>query len=144
LGFDLPAKPLGHAYLLYSKTRRKLVDDSILLIGDAAGLAYSQSGEGIRPAIESGLLAAQTILEANGNYSLEHLEPYRTRLAERFGHHQEWSTRIGSKLPPRLMSSLGRMLLAMPWFSRHVIMENWFLHSSEPALESPAMLVPVP
>jgi len=137
LGFSLPAKPLGHAYLLYSKTQRKLVEDSILLIGDAAGLAHSQSGEGIRPAIESGLLAARTILEANGEYGAERLEKYRERLAERFGHQQEWSTRIGSKLPPRLMSSLGRMLLGVPWFSRHVVMENWFLHSSEAALETP-------
>ena len=30
----------------------------MLLIGDAAGLAYPESGEGIRPAIESGRLAA--------------------------------------------------------------------------------------
>jgi menaquinone-9 beta-reductase len=141
LSFDLPAKLLGHAYLLYSKTRRKLVDDSILLIGDAAGLAYSQSGEGIRPAIESGLLAAKTILKANGNYAAANLEKYRARLTQRFGQHGDWSTHIASKLPPRLMSSLARGLLATPWFSRHVVMENWFLHSTEPALEAPLQSV---
>ena len=41
----------------------------MLLVGDAAGLAYPQSGEGIRPAIESGLLAAATIVEADGDYT---------------------------------------------------------------------------
>ncbi len=143
IGFEFPVKVLGHAYLLYSKTRRNLIGDSVLLIGDAAGLAYSQSGEGIRPAIESGLLAAKVILEANGAYSPEHLESYRAALAERFGNHQEWSTRIGTKLPPRLMSSLGRILLATPWFSRHVVIDNWFLHATEAALESAVPAVAV-
>jgi flavin-dependent dehydrogenase len=39
----------------------------VVLIGDAAGLAYAQSGEGIRPAIESGLLAAGAIVAAGGD-----------------------------------------------------------------------------
>lgn len=135
IAFDLPRKPLGHAYLLYGKTQRNLVDDGVLLIGDAAGLAYSQSGEGIRPAIESGLLAARTLIEAKGDYNRAKLEMYRGLLSERFGDQQEWSTRIGTKLPPALMSALGRLLLATPWFSRQVVIQNWFLHASEPALE---------
>jgi flavin-dependent dehydrogenase len=49
----------------------------MMLIGDSAGLSYPQSGEGIRPAVESGLLAADTIIAADGNYDSEHLEPYR-------------------------------------------------------------------
>ena len=52
----------GHAYLLYSHASAPVVGDGVLLIGDAAGLAYPQSGEGIRPAIESGLMAAQSSL----------------------------------------------------------------------------------
>jgi flavin-dependent dehydrogenase len=135
IAFDLPRKALGHAYLLYGKTRRNFVGDRILLIGDAAGLAYSQSGEGIRPAIESGLLAAKALTEANGDYSRAKLEAYRFLLAKRLGAQQDWSTRIGTKLPPALMSSLGRLLLATPWFSRHVVIQNWFLHAHEPALE---------
>ena len=141
IAFDLPAKLLGHAYLLYRKTQRNLIGDGVLLIGDAAGLAYSQSGEGIRPAIESGLLAARTVLEANGSYSSAVLERYRGLLAERFGNQQDWSTRIGASLPPRLMSSLGRLLFATSWFSSRVVVDNWFLHSGEPALE--AALEPV-
>lgn len=136
LGFDLPAKLLGHAYLLYRKTHRKFVGNRVLLIGDAAGLAYSQSGEGIRPAIESGLLAAKTVLAANGDYGSESLERYRSLLTERFGNQQDWSARIGAKLPPPLMSSLGRLLFATPWFSRRVVVDKWFLHSGEPALEA--------
>jgi menaquinone-9 beta-reductase len=134
IAFDLPRKMLGHAYLLYGKTQRSFVDDGILLVGDAAGLAYSQSGEGIRPAVESGLLAARVLIEANGDYGRANLEKYRALLAARLGDRQEWSTRIGAKLPPALMSSLGRLLLATPWFSRHVVIQNWFLHADEPAL----------
>ena len=56
------------------------MDEGVLLIGDAAGMAYSPSGEGIRPAVESGLLAADVILEAAGDYRLARLEPYRATL----------------------------------------------------------------
>jgi menaquinone-9 beta-reductase len=134
--FDLHSKLFGHAYLLYGKSNRKIVDDGILLIGDAAGMAYAQSGEGIRPAIESGLLAAEAIAEARGIYRGEKLERYRKLLTNRFGALQDdWSTRIGRRLPAPLMSSLGRALLATKWFSRHIVLDNWFLRSGEPAFE---------
>lgn len=133
--FDLPVSMSGHAYLLYSKTNRKLIDDGMLLIGDAAGLAYSQSGEGIRPAIESGLLAAKAIAAASGKYTREYLEPYRLALAARFGKAgRDLSTAVGSRLPDGWVEWLGRRILANRWFSRHVILDRWFLHRTEPAL----------
>ncbi|MDE3170550.1 MAG: FAD-dependent monooxygenase [Acidobacteriota bacterium] len=139
IGFDLPVSMLGHAYLLYSKTNRNICDDGMLLIGDAAGLAYSQSGEGIRPAIESGLLAAKAIAAA-GSYTREKLEPYRRALAARFGDSgRDIATHVGTRLPERWIESLGRMLLANGWFSRHVVLDRWFLHRNQPALRcSPA------
>jgi menaquinone-9 beta-reductase len=134
--FDLDSKMFGHAYLLYGKSKRKIVDDGILLIGDAAGMAYAQSGEGIRPAIESGLLAAKAIAEARSTYRRENLERYRALLSNRFGPLQDdWSVRIGRRLPPLLMSSLGRALLATKWFSRHIVLDNWFLRTHEPAFQ---------
>jgi hypothetical protein len=97
-------------------------------------MAYSQSGEGIRPAIESGLLAAKAIAEARGNYRRENLERYRQLLTNRFGPLQDdWSTSIGRRLPSPIVSSLGRALLATKWFSRHVVLDNWFLRTNEPA-----------
>jgi geranylgeranyl reductase family protein len=134
--FDLPSKLFGHAYLLYGKTTRKIVGDGILLIGDAAGMAYAQSGEGIRPAIESGLLAAKVITDAQGAFNRENLETYRDLLADRFGALEPgWATRFGSKLPSTLISSLGRALLATKWFSRRVVLDSWFLRTSEPAFD---------
>jgi flavin-dependent dehydrogenase len=98
-------------------------------------LAYSQSGEGIRPAIESGLLAAKAILAAGGVNSPALSETYRFLLTRRFGKvQQEWAFNIGRLLPTRLVSSLAGILLASRWFSRRVILERWFLHCDEPAL----------
>jgi len=57
LSLDVSPALVGHAYALYGRTSRQVAGDGVLLIGDAAGVAYAQSGEGIRPAIESGLLA---------------------------------------------------------------------------------------
>jgi len=135
ISFDVPAALLGHAYLLYGVSERKVADDAVLLIGDAAGLAYKQSGEGIRPAIESGLLAAQAILAAQGNYSLESLGAYERLLARRFGTSgQDWASRVGEHLPTAWIGALGRQLLGARWFVRDVVIDRWFLHANEPAL----------
>lgn len=136
IGFDLPAAMRGHAYLIFRETKRQVVGDGVLLIGDAAGLAYSQSGEGIRPAVESGLLAAKAIIAAGGEYTRERLEGYRGMLGARFGEARaDWSTRIGRKLPPRVMQSVAKALLETRWFSRRVVLDQWFLHTDEPALD---------
>ena len=137
VAFDLPSSLWGHSYLLYGHAKRKVAEDGILLIGDAAGLAYSQSGEGIRPAIESGLLAAKAILAAGEFHGSKLLETYRSLLAERFAKPQkEWAFNIGRRLPTWLMSSLAGLLLANRWFSQHVVLDHWFLHCDEPALNS--------
>jgi flavin-dependent dehydrogenase len=129
---DLADKFHGHAYLLYVHAPRTIVDDGVLLIGDAAGLAYPQSGEGIRPAIESGLMAAEIIRRAAGNYGRETLEPYSVRLAARFG--KKFTRSVSDFLPLGLKRLVAAKLMASPWFSRHVIVDRWFLHRHEPAL----------
>ena len=77
---DVATRWPGHAYLLRGSSPRAPVGDGMLLIGDAAGLAYPQSGEGIRPAVESGLMAAETLLALDGRYERERLAALR-RLA---------------------------------------------------------------
>ncbi len=137
IGFDLPASPLGHAYLIFRESHRNLASDAALLIGDAAGLAYSQSGEGIRPAVESGLIAADVIIAAKGDYSQARLDPYRQKLAERYGESQsDLASQLGQRLPPHWMHSVARKLLTTRWFSRHIVLDRWFLHADELALDS--------
>ena len=128
----------GHAYLLYGRTPRNVVDEGVLLIGDAAGLAYARSGEGIRPAIESGLLAARAIAVADGRYSLERLGLYRDLLVKRFGKTEShWAMRIGSHLPVGAITFLARRLLSQEWFTRGLVLDRWFLHREEAALGCP-------
>jgi menaquinone-9 beta-reductase len=137
LGFDVLSPMAGHAYLLLRDMRHKIVDDGVLLTGDSAGLAYSQSGEGIRPAIESGLMAADAVLAANGEYRAANLESYRIRLGLRFGKSRDgWAVSMGSRLPIKLLSAISRRLLANRWFSRRVVLDDWFLHLEEPALDT--------
>jgi flavin-dependent dehydrogenase len=135
IAFEVPSALLGHAYLLYGVSERRPVDDGMLLIGDAAGLAYKQSGEGIRPAIESGLLAAQVIVAAEGDYSRESLAAYKSLLARRLGTSgRDWASRAGQHLPSAWIGALGRTLLGSRWFVRDVVIDRWFLHAHEPAL----------
>ena len=124
----------GHAYVLSGTPRRRVVDDGVLLVGDAAGLAYPQSGEGIRPAIESGLIAASTIIEAHSRYTRTELARYEDRLRERFGISRGRSSFVSQALPSQLGRILGPWLLRTPWFVRHVLLNRWFLHAHEPAL----------
>ena len=132
LAFDIAPALRGHAYLIYGNSSRDIAGDYFMLIGDAAGLAYPQSGEGILPAIESGLLAAETIADAKGTYRREKLESYRGRIAGRFEKSQKhWITSLGAHLAPGLMSSLARRMVGMPWFARGVILDRWFLHRNE-------------
>jgi len=53
--------PKGHAYYL-REPRRELHIDNAFVVGDAAGLATADMGEGIAPAIRSGLAAAAAIV----------------------------------------------------------------------------------
>jgi flavin-dependent dehydrogenase len=128
----------GHAYRLSSDRRSRLVDDHVMLIGDAAGLAYRESGEGIRPAVESGLLAAATIVEANGRFDREQLTRYERRLDERFGASASASSAAASsalkRLASRLSVTLAPRLVDSPWLVRHVMLDRWFLHAAQPAL----------
>ena len=129
---DLAWRWKGHAYVIHGTSLRRPIDDGMLLIGDAAGFAYPRSGEGIRPAIESGLLAAQTIVEARGRYDRDSLEPYRSRVLARFGRGE--TPAAWSALPPSLTTLIAARLLSVPWFAREVFLTRWFLHAHEPAL----------
>lgn len=121
----------GHSYLLYDAPP-KLVDNGVLLVGDAAGLAYTHSGEGIRPAIESGLLAAQVVLSAQKPYDRPQLAAYEHLVQQRLGRPRQGGT--GGWLPRSWKEALARQLLRQHWFARDVVMDRWFLHRSDPPL----------
>jgi len=132
LGRDFAGRFQGHAYRLFQRQGgRACVADGALLLGDAAGLSCPQSGEGILPAVESGLLAADAVLAAGGDYRRDNLEPYAASLAARFG-----GTGDGfiSRIPSPLVRLLGAGFLASAWFARHVVLDTWFLHTRHKTL----------
>jgi len=126
VAFDLPGKLAGHAYLLFGYGKRKVVGNSVMLIGDAAGLAFSQSGEGIRPAVESGLLAAKVISSADGKYGTEAMQAYSHLLKKQFGD-SSGSPAAAAFLPQWLRNELARFLFMKQWFCRRIVVESWFL-----------------
>lgn len=127
------ARMRGHAYLLHGESERPLERDGILLVGDAAGLAYPRSGEGIRPAVESGLLAAGAIVEAGGDP--RRLARYAERIEARFGPRVPRAAGDpASWLPPAWRRAISGRLLGSPAFARRVVLDRWFLHASQPAL----------
>ena len=114
----------GHAYLAAGAGSRLLVASGMMLIGDAAGLAYPESGEGICPAIESGHLAARALIAANGRYELETLQPYADEIQRLHPPAARQSARFRATAV-----AIGRWLLASPTFTRHVVLDRWFLRA---------------
>ncbi len=64
--------PSGHSYYL-RRDRGEIRRGNAFLAGDAAGLATRDMGEGIHPAVQSGLRAANAIL-TGGEYSLRGIQ----------------------------------------------------------------------
>jgi len=124
---NVPEKFHGHAYRLYEGRGPRLFDDGVLLVGDAAGLAYPQSGEGIRPAVESGLAAAEVIANAAGNYTRDRLAGYRDAIVSLLGTPR--GRAASDWLPASWLHFVASRLLSNRWFSRHVVLDRWFLHS---------------
>lgn len=131
---DTPEKFHGHAYLLYPHATRPFLQDGVLIIGDALGLAYPESGEGIRPAVESAMLAARVIKQANGDYSAQKLGGYRELLVARLGKRD--GKEIADFLPAWFKQSLAGMLLSTQWFVKNYVVERWFLHSQQAPLSA--------
>jgi menaquinone-9 beta-reductase len=71
---DHDYKPAGHSYYLRGKAPL-LRNGNAFIIGDAAGLATRDMGEGIGPAIQSGIRAAEAIISGQ-EYSLASISSY--------------------------------------------------------------------
>lgn len=123
----------GHAYLLYNHSLRNIVSDNVLLIGDAAGLAYPQSGEGIRPAVESGILAAQVIIDSEGNYTRPNLRKYQDLMEQRFGQRNP-APDLMERLPMAIKKLFASQLMKTRWFTKDIVTSKWFLQAHQTPL----------
>jgi geranylgeranyl reductase family protein len=116
----------GHAYLASGTGARPLIADRVLVAGDAAGLAYPESGEGIKPAVESGRLAAETLIAARGRTGLEDLRPYEAELRRRYPPAPPTPAALAG-----FTRALGRLLMRSPLFTRKVVINRWFLRNTK-------------
>ncbi len=130
---DISDKFNGHAYLLYPHAVRKMIADNVLLIGDSAGLAYPQSGEGIRPAIESAILAARVIRGSNGNYNQLCLQAYHNMMELRFGRRLP-EPDLMERLPLFIKRFAASQLMKTRWFTKKIVTDKWFLQSHQTPL----------
>jgi geranylgeranyl reductase family protein len=113
----------GHAYAVRIDHPRRAAGDGFLLVGDAAGLARGVSGEGIGPAVESGVLAADAILEANGSAATR----YAVAIAARFGSGRPGvAGRLLGGLPHAVTETLARTICRAPWLRRRLVFEGAF------------------
>ena len=107
---ELKGAPLRTALCGSALSRRGL-----LVLGEAAGLTYSFSGEGIGKALESGIIAAETVLQGEG------AENYAARIRAAFGPRfrayklaQDWLSN------PRVANLLARRARKSPFVRREL------------------------
>ncbi|HKC97232.1 MAG TPA: NAD(P)/FAD-dependent oxidoreductase [Methylomirabilota bacterium] len=123
---DLPIEPFrGHAYVVRRRAPRKLAGDRFCLIGDAAGLARDLSGEGIGPAIKSGILAAEAV-EARLRRGAP-LEAYAAAIVRRYGSGETgWLGRQLARIPDSWARAVVRTILNTAATRRHVVFGRIF------------------
>jgi len=122
------ARFTGHAYKLHRIGPRQRAHDGALLIGDSAGVAYNISGEGIRPAVLSGRLAAETLIEADGNFELCAMDRYERRLDAALGAPLSGPRlALWSRIPSGAVRAVARGMLRSDYFVSKVVLDRTFL-----------------
>lgn len=117
---DLQVAPFrGHAYAIRRDRARRLAGARFALVGDAAGLARDVSGEGIGPAVRSGVLAAESVLAGD---PASHAE----RVAAAFGAPPAALARLSRLLPELVIVALARLACTRPRLRRRFVLEGAF------------------
>jgi menaquinone-9 beta-reductase len=122
----MPIEPFkGHAYVVRRRAPRRLAGPRFMLVGDAAGLARDLSGEGIGPAIRSGLLAAAAA-EAFVRRGVP-LEGYVREIETLYGRGEPgWLGRQLDRLPGGLARLAVRAVLGLGLARRRIVFDGIF------------------
>lgn len=118
-----------HAYKLYDDVPRQLYGDRFLLIGDAGGFATAWAGEGIKPAVQTALLAVETLelARSQGDYSAESLRRYQERVEDVYGPQKKGlAGRVLDGLPRGVKTRLGKSLCRQGWSRKKLIFGGAF------------------
>lgn len=128
---DMEYRLRGHAYRLQRNSPQCPSIEGLLLVGDSLGLAVPESGEGIRPAVESGLLAAASILESKAKSNDALTQVYQAKINARFAR-RSFAPLVFSDSAIRRF--VVRQLLHSHLFVRSVLLDRWFLSAHQPSL----------
>jgi flavin-dependent dehydrogenase len=122
----VPLEPFrGHAYVVRRRAPRRLAGDRFCLVGDAAGLARDLSGEGIGPAIRSGILAARAV-EARLRRGVG-LDAYAREIVGLYGRGETgWLGRQVARLPDAVIRAMVRAVLGVRATRRRVVLQGVF------------------
>ena len=123
---DLVIEPFkGHSYVVRRQAPRRLAGPRFCLVGDAAGLARDLSGEGIGPAIRSGILAAEAaraFLQAGTP-----LDGYAKQVAALYGAGEPgWLERQLERLPEAVACVAVRIILGLGLARRRIVFGGIF------------------
>jgi geranylgeranyl reductase family protein len=122
----------GHAYVVRRQAPRRLVGPGFCLVGDAAGLARDLSGEGIGPAIRSGILAAAAAEGCLRRAAT--LDGYRREIVALYGAGEpSWIGRQISRLPEAAARLAVRLVLGSARARRRIVFDSIFGMKETPA-----------
>jgi len=123
---DMPIAAFkGHAYVVRRCAPRRLAGPRFMLVRDAAGLARDLSGEGIGPAMRSGLLAATAAL-AFVRRGVP-LEGYVREIETLYGRGEPgWLGRQLDRLPAGLARLAVRVVLGLGLARRRIVFDGIF------------------
>ena len=117
---DLRLTPFrGHAYAVRRTAPRRVAGERFCLVGDAAGLARDFSGEGIGPAVRSGLLAAAAIHEGRPTV-------HAARVDAEFGRPDGLLARLTRRVPAAITLAAARLACTRPTLRRRLVFEGAF------------------
>lgn len=125
---DLALEPFrGHAYAIRIEKPRRASGPGFLLVGDAAGLARGISGEGIGPAVESGVLAAEAVLGGARGGASSVADGYQDSLTRRFGEGRPGVLgRLLDALPHSVIAGFARWVCRSTYLRRRLVFEGAF------------------
>jgi geranylgeranyl reductase family protein len=123
---EMPIEPFkGHAYVVRRRAPRRLSGARFMLVGDAAGLARDLSGEGIGPAIRSGILAAEAARAFL--HGCASLDSYASQVAALYGPGEPgWLERQLGRLPEAAARLAVRIILGLGLARRRIVFDGIF------------------